>query len=144
MFYFFTNWYPFKNYEKCFLFHLKSSFHSWDIWISRLEMSISHRTMTDSNGDCNRTWTHNHLVRKQTLNYLAKLAKWLSCVVSTYVYSAFDCMFLSCHARISEWIYTLYLPECQRTSCSKQAQYRKFKWLQRLSDCKFKWLTVTV
>ena len=29
--YFFTKWYPFKNYEKCFLFHLKSSFRSWDI-----------------------------------------------------------------------------------------------------------------
>ena len=22
------------------------------------------------------------------------------------------------------------MPECQRTPCSKQAQYRKFKWLQ--------------
>ena len=30
-FYFFTKWYPFKNYEKCFLFHLKSSFRSRDI-----------------------------------------------------------------------------------------------------------------
>ena len=28
--------------------------------------------------DCNRTRTHNHLVRKRTLNHLAKLAKWLS------------------------------------------------------------------
>ena len=26
----FGNWKPFKNYEKCFLFHLKSSFHSQD------------------------------------------------------------------------------------------------------------------
>ena len=25
-FYFLSKWYPFKNYEKCFLFHLKSSF----------------------------------------------------------------------------------------------------------------------
>ena len=30
-FLFFTKWWPFKNYEKCFLFHLKSSFHSRDI-----------------------------------------------------------------------------------------------------------------
>ena len=28
--------------------------------------------------------THNQLVRKRTLNHLAKLAKWLSCVVSIY------------------------------------------------------------
>ena len=26
-----TKWYPFQNYEKCFLFHQKSSFHSQDI-----------------------------------------------------------------------------------------------------------------
>ena len=37
---------------------------------------------------CNGALTHNHLVRKQTLNHLAKLAKWLSCVVSTYLYGA--------------------------------------------------------
>ena len=43
----------------------------------------------------------------------------------------FACMFLSCHIRVSEWIYTLYLPECQGTPCSKQARYLKFKWLQR-------------
>ena len=30
-FYFFAKWWPFKNYEKCFLFHLKSSFRSRDI-----------------------------------------------------------------------------------------------------------------
>ena len=39
---------------------------------------------------CNGTRTHNHLVRKWTLNHLAKLAKWLSCVVSIYLYDAFD------------------------------------------------------
>ena len=29
-----------------------------------------------------------------------------------------DCMFFPCHVRVSEWIYTLQLPECQGT-CSK-------------------------
>ena len=57
--------------------------------------------------NCNWTRTHNHLVHKRTLNHLAKLAKWLSCVMSTYLYGAFDCMFLSCHVRVSEWIHTL-------------------------------------
>ena len=79
---------------------------------------------------CNWTWTHNHLVHKRTLNHLAKLAKWLSCVVSTYLYGAFDCMFLSCHEHVSEWIHTVYLPECHGTPCSKQARNLKFKWLQ--------------
>ena len=36
--------------------------------------------------------THNHLFRKQTLNHLSKLTKWLGCVVRTYLHSAFDCM----------------------------------------------------
>ena len=42
--------------------------------------------------DCNRNWTHNHLVRKWTLSHLAKLVKWLSCIVRTYLYGAFDCV----------------------------------------------------
>ena len=77
--------------------------------------------------DCNWTRMHNHLVRKRTLNHLAKLAKSLSCVVSTYLYGAFDYMFLSCHVRISQWIYTLYSPECQGTSWSKQVRYLKYQ-----------------
>ena len=57
--------------------------------------------------DNNVIRTQKHLVHKRTLNHLAKLAKCLSCVVSTYLYGAFDCMSLSCHIRFSEWIYNL-------------------------------------
>ena len=53
-------------------------------------------------GDCKGIRTHNHLVRKQSLNDLAKLTKSLSCVVSTYLYGTFDCMFLSYHVHVSE------------------------------------------
>ena len=84
--------------------------------------------------DCNGTRTDNHLVRKRTLNHLAKLAKWLSCAVSTYLYGAFDCMFLSCHVRVWEWIHTIQLNECQGTPCSKKAPYLMIKWLQRDSN----------
>ena len=77
--------------------------------------------------DCNCTRTQNDLVLKRTLNHLTKVAKWFSCVLSSYLYGAFDCMFLSCHVRVSEWICTLYLPECQGTPCSKQAQNPKTK-----------------
>ena len=31
-----------------------------------------------------------------------------------------DCMLLSCHLGVSEWIYILYMPECQGTPCLKQ------------------------
>ena len=49
-------------------------------------------------------------VLKWTLNHLAKLAKWLNCVVSSYLYGAFDCMFLSCHVAnyMFQSEYTLY------------------------------------
>ena len=40
-----------------------------------------------------------------------------------------DCMFLSCHVRISEWTHTLELPECRGTPYLKQARNLKFKWL---------------
>ena len=57
--------------------------------------------------DRNGIWTHNHLVLKQTLDHLAKLAKWLGYVVSTYLYGAFDGMLLLCHMQVLEWIYTV-------------------------------------
>ena len=57
--------------------------------------------------DCNGTQTHYHLIFKRTLNDLAKLAKWLSCFVRTYFYSALDCVFFSCNLRVSEWIHIL-------------------------------------
>ena len=79
--------------------------------------------------DCNWTRTQNHLVLKGTLNHLVGLPKWLSCVLSTLLYGGFDCLFLSCHIPVSEWIHTLYLLECQGTSCSKQVRNLKFKWL---------------
>ena len=47
--------------------------------------------------DCNWTRAQNHLFRIQALNHLAKLAKWLSCVLNYYMYGVFDCIFLSCH-----------------------------------------------
>ena len=80
--------------------------------------------------DYNWIWNHNHLFPKQTLNNFSKLTKWLSWVVSTYLYGAFDCILFSCHVRISEWIYTIYLPECHGTPSSKQVRFLEIKWLQ--------------
>ena len=57
--------------------------------------------------DSNEIPTHSHLVCKWIVNHLAKLAKWLSYVMSTYLHVAFDCMLLSPHVLVSERIYTL-------------------------------------
>ena len=43
-------------------------------------------------------------------------------------------MILSCHIRVLEWIYTLYLLECRANPCLKQLQYLKYKWVQRDSN----------
>ena len=48
-----------------------------------------------------------------------------------------ECMFLSCHVRVWEWIHTLQLPECQGTPCSKQARNLKVKWLSLDSNPEF-------
>ena len=59
--------------------------------------------------DCNWTRIHNHFVHKRKLNHLTKLDKWLSCVWSSYLYGAFDSMFLSFHSGI--WLYLLHIQE---------------------------------
>ena len=84
--------------------------------------------------DCNATRIYHHLVRKRALDHLAKLAKGLSCVVSTYLYNAFDCVFLSTHVHVVEWIHTLLIPKFLATPCSNQTRYLKFNWLQRDSN----------
>ena len=51
-------------------------------------------------------WQQQNL-NPRPLDHLAKLVKWLSCVVGTYLDGAFDYMLLSCHVRVLEWIHTL-------------------------------------
>ena len=114
------------TFQSC-TFQSESTFY---ICLNLKELLAQNRRDIWSLSDCNWTRTHNFLVCKGTFNHLAKMTKWLNGVVSTYLYGAFDCMFLSCHVHISEWIRTLYLPECQGISCSKQARYLKFKWFQ--------------
>ena len=121
------------SYHVTYLFHSESTPYSClnvEEFLARNRHDIG--SLCDSNG----IQTHNHLVCKWTLNHLAQLAKWLSCVVSAYLHGAFGCMLLSCHVRVLEWIYTLLLPECQGTPCSKQARYLKLKWWQRDSKPK--------
>ena len=56
------------------------------------------------------------------------------CYLAIYGSSLTDCMLLSYHVRVWEWIYTLQMPDCQGTPCSKQARYLKFKWQQQDSN----------
>ena len=56
--------------------------------------------------------------------------RWYGVINEIQIFSFPNCMFLSCHVRVSKWIHTPYLPQCQRTPCSKQARNLKVKWLQ--------------
>ena len=115
------------SYHVTYAFQNESTLYSC---LNVKELLARSRDKTWRLRDYNWTPTVNRLIHKQRLNHLVKLAKWLSCVVTTYLYLPFFCMFLSCHIRVSEWILTLYLPEWQGTPCLKQAQNLKFKWLQ--------------
>ena len=74
------------------------------------------------------SWMHNGLT---FLSYLMPMKNLPSVFFGHIQTHQIYCMLLSCHVRVWEWIYTLYLPECQGTPSSKQARYLKFKWLQR-------------
>ena len=110
------------SYHVTYAFQSESTLYSC---LSVKELLARNRREIWSLSDCNGTRTHNHLIRKRTLNHLVKLAKWLSCVVSTYLYGAFDCMFLSCHVCVSEWIHTLY-SQMHRTD--KYSQHSSIIW----------------
>ena len=114
-------------------YHLKNTFFSESTLYSCLNVNKHLRGKIRNIwrlSDWIWTQTHNLLVCKRTLKHLAKLANWLSSVVSTYLYGAFHCIFLSCDVHFSEWIHTIWLPESQGTPCSKHARNMKFKWLQ--------------
>ena len=104
----------------------------WFAWMSRnslLKADAIYEVLRDSN----KIRTHNHVVPKRTLKHLAKLSKWLSRVVSTNLYCAFD--LCSCH-----FTYAFYsecklysLSESQGTPCSNQSYIWSFKWRRDLN-----------
>ena len=86
-----NTFYSKKYIGKTFQFHKKISFnrkatskfqsYSHEIYMGKLRMEFSFQDNNQKISDCNGTRTDNHLVLKQTLNHLTKLAnlaKWLS------------------------------------------------------------------
>ena len=86
------------------MFQSESTFYSF---LNVKELLAGSRPNIWSLSDSNEIQNYNHINHKQPLNHLAKLAKSLTCVVSTYLFGAFDCMLLSYHVHVSEWIYFL-------------------------------------
>ena len=67
-----------------YYYHVISAFQSESTLYSCLnvkELFTQNRCDIWSLSDSNRIWSHRRLVRKRTTNLIAKLVKWLSCVV---------------------------------------------------------------
>ena len=77
------------------------------VYLNFKELFARSRCHSWSLSDSNQIWTHNHSVGERRVKNLTKLTNLLSCVVGNYLCRSFDCMLLSCHVRVSEWIHTL-------------------------------------
>ena len=112
------------NLTVCY-YHVTHAFESeYTLYSSLIVKDLLARRMRKifSLSHCKWTWIHNYLVPKQTLNLFPELTKYLISDVTTYLYGTFDCMLLSCHVQVSEWICTLQFSECQGIPLSSQVQ----------------------
>ena len=103
-------------------------------WASALKsvFEYKHCSLSESNG----IQTRNHLVCKRTFNRLAKLAKWLSCVVNTYLYGAFvwcicKYLFVRCISTI-ECGFTLKLVRDMTMTYSRMQHTDKYSQLSSI------------
>ena len=86
-------------------------------------------TLSDING----IGTHNQLVRKRTLNHLAKLAKWLSCVVSTIymvhlTVCTFDCRCIWLNIYQVTYEFHMIITYSQMHRTDKCSQHNSIIW----------------
>ena len=66
------------NLASCLILFRMGLFGVVHGWEEGGENAPSLKSVTHILSDCNGIRTHNHLIRKRTLNHLASLAKWLS------------------------------------------------------------------
>ena len=104
------------------------------VWVNVREFLARRRDHVWISKESNEFLTHNHFVRKGTINHLAKLAKWL-----TYVWVLICRVYLTvCYCHVTNEFETestnYSLIECQGTPYSKEAPYMIFKWQQRDSN----------
>ena len=99
----------YNNYLTVGYYHVTYAFKNESTLYSCLNFKkfiVRNRRDIWSLSDSSWIRTHNQLVRKQTLNHLAKLAKWLNCVVSIYMYCAFDGEYLYV---LCIWLYVIIM-----------------------------------
>ena len=111
-------------YHVTYKFQNESTLYSW---LNVKQLLAQNRRDSWSLSDSNEIRTHNHLVCRQTLNHLSKQAKWLSCVVSTYLYGVFDCYYHDTRpALLNGWVFAYELSGCGFKSlrCHLNSRYR--------------------
>ena len=122
-----VNTYLYGAFDLCshHITYLLQSESTLYICLNIKEILVRNRRDIWNLSDCSGTRTRNHSVCKQTLNHLVKLAKGLSYVVSSYLYGAFDYMFLSNHILISEWIDTQFRVNCSHLNFRYRACFEQ-------------------
>ena len=111
--------------------------------LSHLAISWKHfNTICCSNG----IQTDNHLVRKRILNHFAKLAKWLVCIVSTYLYGIhLNFRYRACFEEGAPWHsgnYRLYIHSEIRTWHDNNIQGLNFPGAIKIVTTRFIIVTV--
>ena len=81
------------SYHVTYAFQSESSLYSCP---NVSELLARRRRGIWSLSDCNWNPNQNHLLAKRTLNYLAKLTKWFSSFLTTYLYNAIKDEVFSC------------------------------------------------
>ena len=114
------------HYHVTYTFHSESTLY---LFLKVKELLAQNKGNIWSLNDWNGTQTHIHLACKWTLNHLAKLAKYMSCVGSTYLHGVFDSMLLSCNMWKSEWIHTLHFVNVKELLAQNKCD------IWSLSDC---------
>ena len=111
-------------------YHIMYALQSDSTLYSRLNVKkllFQNRRDIWSLSDCNGTRTDNHLVHKRTINRLARLPKWLSCVVSTCLFILLRCIWLYWRNGNQQVVYVV-VHILNMSVLSRLALYENFLW----------------
>ena len=96
---------------------------------SRLYATKVHRLLSN---DSNGIRTHNHLARKQPFSQTGQKIEVRCEYLSVRCIWPYVTVMSRTTFRVN--LLSIVLPECQGTTCSKQAPHLKFKWQQQYSN----------
>ena len=112
----------------CYATYAFQSYSTLYSWLNVKEIIARKRREIWSLNEYNWTGTNNNFVCKKNTQLFRQTGQMIDLSCEYLSVRCIDCIFFSCHLRISERIQTLYWPERQGICCSKLAPNLKFKW----------------